>query len=177
VRLESRAGTGDLAIFQWWIKALGDEEIGKGRLVDRYRTHVEVPTFDPDRLRVIAPGERRIPRLAKVRYDVLYRHLRAHLPELRSVGDDFPSPERFEEMKFNALDFALVGGGRMLVMHGAGEGGVHVIWLDADGFVKSAFYPADKFPAHVVQLEGDKLRVIVPIGGEMQVHEMLWWGA
>jgi hypothetical protein len=177
VRLESHAGTGDLAFFQWWLKALSDEEIGKGRLGDRYRTHVEVPTFDAERLPVIAGGERRIPRLAKVRYDTLYKHLRAHLPELRSVGDDFPSPERLEEMGFKRLDFVLLGGGRMLLMHGPTDDGVHLLWLDAEGFVKSAFYPADKFPEHVVQVDGERLRVIVPIGGATRVHEMLWWGA
>lgn len=177
VRLESRAGTGDLAVFHWWLKALSDEEIDLRRLADRYRTHVEVPTFDAEGLPVIAAGDRRIPRLAKVRYDTLYKHLRAHVPELRSVGDDFPSPERLDEMGFKALEFVLLGGGRMLLLHGATPQGVHLMWLDAGGFVKSAYYPADTFPAHVVQVEGEKLRVIVPIGGEMQVHEMLWWGA
>lgn len=177
VRLESRAGTGDLALFQWWLKALSDEEIGKGRLADRYRTHVEVPTFDAERLPVIAPPDRRLPRLAKVRYDNLYKHLRAHLPELRSVGDDFPSPERFEELGFRWLDFQLLGGGRMLLIHGQAAEGVHLFWLDAGGFVQSAFYPAERFPEHVVQVDGDKLRVIVSIGGQPQVHEMLWWGA
>ncbi|XXX77177.1 hypothetical protein WMF30_00175 [Sorangium sp. So ce134] len=177
VRLESSAGTGDLAIFQWWLKALSDEEIDRGRLADRYRTHVEVPTFDAERLPVIAAGDRRIPRLAKVRYDTLYKHLRAHLPELRSVGEDFPSPERFEEMAFKSMEFVLLGGGRMLLMHGATAEGVHLFWLDASGFAKSAYYPADSFPAHVVQVEGQKLRVIVPVRGETQAHEMLWWGA
>src|SRR6185437_1466844 len=97
VRLVSRAGTGDLAVFHWWLKALSDDEIDAGRLADRYRTNVEVPTLAADELPVIAPPDRRIPRLAKVRYDTLHKHLRAHLPELRDVGADFPSPERFAE--------------------------------------------------------------------------------
>jgi hypothetical protein len=177
VRLVSKAGTGDLAPFAWWIKALSDEEIDKGRLGDRYRTHVEVPTFDAASLPVIAPPDRRMPRLAKVRYDLLYKHLRAHLPELRDVGEDFPSPERFAEMGFKWLDFQWLGGGRMLLMHGPTPEGVHLFWLDAKGFVKSAYYPADSFPAHKVETEGDVLRVIVPIQGKTQVHEMLWWGA
>ncbi|APR85649.1 Hypothetical protein A7982_10998 [Minicystis rosea] len=177
VRLDSPAGTADLAVFHWWLKALSDEEIEKGRLVDRYRTHVEVPTFDASKLRVIAPPDRRLPRLSKVRYDLLYKHLRAHLPEMRDVGADFPSPERFEEIKFKHLDFALLGGGRMLLMHGPAEQGLHLFWLDADGFVKGAYYPADSFPAPVVQVEGDKLRVILSVQKREQVHEMLWWGA
>jgi hypothetical protein len=177
VRLESRAGTGDLAVFQWWLKALADDEIDHGRLADRYRTHVEVPTFDPERLPVLAAGDRRIPKLAKVRYDTLYKHLRAHLPELKSVGDDFPSPERLDELGFKGMEFTMLGGGRMVLLHGATAEGVHLFWLDKHGFVKSAYYPADSFPAHVVQIEGEKLRVIVPIRNEMQVHETFWWGA
>ena len=177
VRLTSRAGTGDLAVFHWWLKALSDEEIDDNRLADRFRTHVEVPTLAPEDLPVIAPPDRKLPRLAKVRYDTLYKYLRAHLPELRSVGDDFPSPERLDEMAFQWLDFTLVGDGRMLVMHGPTDRGVYVFWLDAAGFNKSAYYPADAFPEHVVQAEDEKLRVIVPILGAMRVHETLWWGA
>lgn len=177
VRLTSSAGTGDLAIFQWWLKALSDAEIGEGRLGARYRTHVEVPTFDAGALPVLVSPDRRLPRLAKVRYDLLHKHLRAHIPELRSVGDDFPSPERFEEMGFKWLDFAVLGGGRMLLMHGPTDRGVHLFWMDAGGFVKQAYYPADGFPAHVVQVDGDKLRVVVSIQNKPEVHEMLWWGA
>jgi hypothetical protein len=177
VRLSSRAGTGDLAIFQWWLKALSDDEIDKGRLVDRYRTHVEVPTFNPETVRAFVPADRRLPRLAKVRYDLLYKHLRAHLPELRSVGEDFPSPERFEELGFKWLDFVVLGEGRMVLIHGPTDRGVHLFWMDAEGFVKQAYYPAESFPAHVVQTEGEKLRVVVSIQGAPRVHEMLWWGA
>jgi hypothetical protein len=177
VRLRSRAGTADLAPFHWWLKSLSDDEIGKCRLGDRYRTHVEVPTFDSEALAVLAPPDRRIPRLAKVRYDTLYKHLRAHLPELRSVGDDFPSPERLHEMAFRWLDFQWLGSGRMLLMHGPTDRGVHLFWLDVNGFVKSAYYPADSFPAHIVETEGDLVRVMVSIQGRPHVHEMLWWGA
>jgi hypothetical protein len=177
VRLTSRAGTGDLAIFHWWLKALSDDEIDKDRLVDRYRTHVEVPTFDPLSLSPIAPASRRLPRLTKVRYDLLHKHLRAHLPELRDVGADFPSPERFAEMGFQWLDFLLLGEGRMLLLHGPTSLGVHLFWLDQGGFVKSLYYPADAFPAHKVEVHGDTLRVIASIQGELTVHEMLWWGA
>jgi hypothetical protein len=177
VCLESAAGTGDLSIFSWWLKALSDIEMGENRLGDRYRTHVEVPTFDASKLSVIAPPDRRLPKLSKVRYDLLYKHLRAHLPELRSVGDDFPSAERFAELSFKWLDFVWLGGGKMLLMHGPTPEGVHLFWLDMHGFVKSAFYLADGFPAHVVETDGDKLRVLVSIGGAMRVHEMLWWGA
>lgn len=177
VRLRSSAGTGDLAIFHWWLKSLSDEEIDKATLGARYRTHVEVPTFDAKAMRAFLPADRRLPRLAKVRYDLLYKHLRAHAPELRSVGDDFPSPERFEEMGFSWLEFAVIGGGRALLIHGPTDRGVHLFWLGAEGFFKQLYYPADAFPAHVVQIEGDLVRVIVSIQGKPQAHEMLWWGA
>lgn len=176
VRLESKAGTADLAVFHWWLKALGDDEIGKARLLDRYRTHVEVPTFDPSALRPIAPPDRPLPRLAKVRYDLLYKHLRAHLPELKSVGDDFPSPARFEEYGFTSLDFHLVGDGRMLLVSGPTKEGLHLFWLDADGFQKAAFYPADSFPAPLVKIEGDIIRVFTSVDKQERIHEMLWWG-
>lgn len=177
VRLESRAGTGDLALFHWWLKALSDEEIDRGLLAERYRANVEVPTFDPSTLAQIAPPDRKLPRLAKVRYDLLHKHLRAHLPEMRDLGADFPSPERFEELGFSALDFTLLGEGKMLLLHGPGEQGLHLFWLDAGGFVKSAFFPAERFPAPKVELLGDKLRIIVSVEGKPVAHEMLWWGA
>jgi hypothetical protein len=177
VRLESRAGTGDLACFHWWLKALSDDEIGQDRLLDRYRTHVEVPTFDAAALPRIAPPDRKLPRLAKVRYDLLYKHLRAHLPELRDLGEDFPSPERFEELGFTWLDFRLLGEGRMLLLYGPNAQGMHLYWLDAAGFAKSAFFPGDSFPAPVVEIAGDTVRVIVSVGGKPIAHEMLWWGA
>ncbi|HVY46181.1 MAG TPA: hypothetical protein VHB21_09895 [Minicystis sp.] len=183
VELQSAAGTAELAPFAWWLKALSDAEVGAGRLADRYRTHVEVPTFDASALAVIAPPDRRIPRLAKVRYDTLHQHLRAHLPELKDVGADFPSPERFAEIGFRALDFTLVGGGRMLLMHGAGATGVHLYWLDAAGFVKAAYLEADAFPAPVVEVlpaaggAPERVRVVVSVGGSARTHEMLWWGA
>jgi hypothetical protein len=151
--------------------------VGRGRLADRYRTHVEVPTFDASQLPLIAAPDRRIPRLVRVRYDLLYKHLRAHLPELRDVGADFPSPERFDEIGFKYLDLTLVGGGRMLVLHGPAAEGLHLYWLTAQGFVKGAYLPADPFPAPIVQVEGDKLRVILRLAEREVLHEMLWWGA
>lgn len=177
VRLVSRAGTADIAPFMWWLKALSDEEIGRGTLADRYRTFVEVPTFDAEALEVIADPDRRLPRLVKVRYDILYKHLKAHLPELKTVGDHFPSPERFEELGFSSLDFTLLGGGRMLLVHGPTKTGLHLFFLTRDGFTKSAYYEAPAPFEHMVEAVGDKLRVTVRGAGEPQIHETLWWGA
>jgi hypothetical protein len=179
VTLESRAGRGDLAVFQWWLKSLSDESLdghpGALTLADRYRTHVEIPCARPEDLPVLA-APRVVPRLAKVRYDTLYKHLRAHVPELRDVGEHFPSPERFDAYGFDALEFVLLGGGRMLLIHGQGKGGEHLFWLGSAGFEKAAFFPADPFPAPLVRAEGDKLVVLTQFEGKTAMHEMLWWG-
>jgi hypothetical protein len=179
VSLTSRAGQGDLAIFQWWLKSLSDAaldgEAGAPTLADRYRTHVEIPCARPEELPVLA-APRKVPRLAKVRYDTLYKHLRAHVPELRDVGEHFPSPERFDAYAFGALDFLLLGQGRMLLVAGTNAEGVHLFWMDAAGFEKGAFFPADAFPAPVVREEGDKLVVLCQVDSKPVRHEMLWWG-
>lgn len=199
VRLASRAGTAELSPFSWWLRSLGDalgplaeprdgadgddardgaNEGPRAGLAERYRALVEVPTFDAERLPVIAPEERRLPRLAKVRYDLLYKHLRAHLPELRDVGADFPSAARFEELGFHWLDLRLVVGGRMLLVAGPTDAGAHAFWLDASGFQKAAFFPAPERPSGPFRVErdGDVLRFVLPAEGGDHVHETLPWG-
>ncbi|MFO0658302.1 MAG: hypothetical protein U0165_00495 [Polyangiaceae bacterium] len=176
VHLTSRAGEGDLTLLSWWLRALSDEEIGRGTLTERYRRNVEVPCMSPEQLPVMIKPDRQFPRLKHPSYDKLHKYIRAHLPELRDLGADFPSAERFAELDFGWLETKLLGEGRMVLFHGPSAQGVFLIWLDTTGFVKSAYYPADAFPEHVVQLEGDKLRLIVPLLDKNVVHEMLWWG-
>jgi hypothetical protein len=177
VRLTSRAGEGELTVFHWWLKSLADDGFDRGvTLADRYRAHVENPTATPESLPVIAPADRRLPRLLKPRYDTLHKWIRAHLPELRDLGEHFPSPERFEELAFASLDFALVGDGRMLVMSGANAHGLHLLWLTASGYEKSAFFPCDSFPEPKAQFSRDVIRAVLSIEGKQLVHEVLWWG-
>jgi hypothetical protein len=176
VRLTSAAGEADLAVFHWWLKSLSDAEIERHTLADRYRAHVEEPTFRPDALPQIIAEPRRLPRLAKVRYDTLHKHLRAHLPELKDLGPHFPTAERFAELGFRHLEFLWLGGMRMLLVHGPGANGVHLFWLDAGGFRKAAFYPADASAPYDVDLEADTLRVRVIVEGKPAEHVMLWWG-
>jgi hypothetical protein len=181
VSLESRAGRGLLPVFHWWLESLAHDVLGEVQgarptLADRYRAHVEIPCTRAEDLPVLAPATRAVPRLAKVRYDALYKHMKAHLPELRDLGEDFPSPERFEQYGFQWLDFVWLGGGRMLLLHGPGQGGVHAFWLGALGFEKSAHFSADAVPAHLVKVEGDKVLFVVSRSGKTLVHEMLWWG-
>jgi hypothetical protein len=173
VRLVSRAGEAELAILSWWLHAFAEE--ASATLADRYRAYVEVPTSSPESLPPIGP-ERTLPRLKNIRYDVFYKYLKAHLPEIRDVGADFPSPERFEAYRFRWLDFLFVGGARMLVIAGPGEGGLHVFWLDRAGFVKSALFACDAFPEPIVKTDGDKLVFVVSHENKTQIHETLWWG-
>ncbi len=179
VRLESRYGEAYLSVLHWWLKSLADDAMSRGHsLADRYRAHVENPCARPEELPVLvtAAEGRRLPRLHKPRYDTLYKYLKAHLPELRDVGEHFPSPERLDELAFKSLDFTVLGGGRMLLLSGVNSHGIHLFWLDAAGFVKSAFYPADGFPEPLVKIDGDKIQVCASVQQAMVVHEMLWWG-
>lgn len=177
VRLASRAGEAELAPFSWWLRALSDDGVGRHVLADRYRSYVEVPTEDTESWPVLAPPERRLPRLGRVRYDMLYKWLKAHLPELRDLGADFPSAERFEELGFEWLEGRLVGGGRALLLHGpTKKGGLHLFWVTAQGFSKAMFLEADGVPEHRVEESGEKLVVTASVGGRMVSQELLWWG-
>lgn len=175
VDLKSRLGEGQLPIFHWWLKSLADDAAGS--LADRYRAHVEVPCAEPESLPAFLPADRNLPRLKRPRYDAFYKYIRAHLPELRDVGDEFPSPERFEELRFEALSFLVVGGGRMVVVYGHNEHGLHAMWLGKSGFEKSLFWPCDKFPEPLLRRTADaKIEVLFSHGGELRNFELLWWG-
>lgn len=184
VRLVSRAGEGDLPVFHWWLKSLADpaSDATAATLADRYRAHVEMPCARPEELPVIAaPEGRHFPKLTKLRYDVFYKYLKAHLPELKDVGEAFPSPERFTDYELKSLDFALVGDGRMLVLHGPNKDGLHVFWLTKAGFEKSAFWPADAFPAPLLRVKkepnaDEKLEIVLSRDGVVSSFELLWWG-
>jgi hypothetical protein len=175
VRLESRAGIGDLAPFHWWLKALSDNEIDRGGLATRYRQWVEranpadLPPF------ITVKTDRKLPTLSKVRYDTLHKYLVAHIPELKDLGRDFPSPEKLDELGFLSLDFVILGEGRMLLMHGRGRNGLHLMWLDHQGFSHAAFFPADPGAPHSVTIEGDKLIAKFEHEHLPITHEMLWW--
>jgi hypothetical protein len=188
VRLKSHAGEADLAVFHWWLKSLADDVLalpdastetgwtGGATLADRYRTHVEVPCRRPDDLAVLIAGARALPRLKQPTYDLLHKYVRAHLPELRDLGRDFPSPERFSAFGFKWLDFHLLGGGRLVLMAGASPGGLHLFWIGGAGFEKSAFFACDAFPEPVVRVDAERIRAMTSQDGEAREHELLWWG-
>jgi hypothetical protein len=185
VHLRSAAGEADLAIFSWFLRALTPPESGLGAstLADRYRRFVERPTLDVAAMPAFVKGERKLPRLAKVRYDLLHKYLRAHLPELSDLGRDFPSPERFDQYGFRFLDAAVLGGGRMVMLSGLGEGGFGAFWLGANGFEGALFVPCDTFPEPRAEVVGDAAD---PLAQRVRLHfaqnqqplfeELLWWG-
>jgi hypothetical protein len=175
VGLKSHLGEGDLPVFHWWLKSLADD--ASGSIADRYRTLVEVPRQRPDALAVFVAEDRKLPRLKRPRYDAFYKYIRAHLPELRDVGHDFPSPERFEEFRFEYLSFLVVGGGRMVIVYGLNEHGLHAMWMSKSGFEKSAFWPCDKFPEPILRHAGDsKIEVLLSEATVVRSFELLWWG-
>lgn len=181
VTLESRAGTGDLSPFAWWLKSLADAEIDRGGLATRYRAHVERATARPEELPPIVTerADRRLPPLKVVRYDMLHKWLVTHLPEMRDLGRDFPSAEQLDELGFLSLEFLLLGGGRMLLMHGRGKAGLHLMWLDHAGFSHAMFFPADSGTPHSVTLDpagGDKLVVRFELDRKPIEQELLYWG-
>ncbi len=138
---------------------------------------MEVPCAPADALPAHLCGRARAaaPEGAKLRSGS-HKYLRAHLPELRDLGEDFPTPERFGAFGFRWMDFHRLGDGRLALMAGASPAGLHLFWLGAGGFEKSAFFPCDKFPDPVVRLDGERIVVMTSEGGAQRVHEMLWWG-
>ncbi len=175
VFLQSAAGDSELAPLSWLLHALSDAEIGSDSLAKRYDSLVKNPCFDWDAEPVWVPADRRLPKLAKVRYDALYKHLRAHLPELRDVGEAFPSPERFDAYQFKALEFMVLNGKQVLI-YGLGAGGFHAFWMGPQGFLKSVHVACDDFPAPVLRDSTNKLELVVSYQGNPAAHQWLYWG-
>ncbi len=181
VRLASRAGEADLPVFHWWLKALADG-VPETTIADRYRAYVEVPCARPETLPVLTTRERPLPRLKAPTYDRLYKYMRAHLPEIRDLGSDFPTAERFAAFELRWIEAHLLGGdddgrgARMVLLAGPSPQVMHLFWLGAGGFEKAAFFAGDAFPDPVVKVRGDRIVVMTSLAGEPQTYETLWWG-
>jgi hypothetical protein len=175
VRLVSRAGEGDLSVFHWWLKSLADEGAAV-TLADRYRAHVEVPCARPEEMPVLFASERALPRLKKPSYHALHQYVRARLPELRDLGVDFPTAERWDAFELRWVEAHVLGGGRMVLLAGASSKGLHLFWLAGAGFEKGVFIPCDAFPDPVVRTQDERLVALTSEAGATRTHEMLWWG-
>lgn len=179
VRIRSAAGEADLAVFHWWLKSLStavlSAQSGAG-LADRYRAHVEVPSMPSETLPILVAGDRSLPRLGKPSYSRLHKYMSAHLPEIRSLGDDFPTAERFAAFALRWIDFHVVGGGRNVLLAGASAEGLHLFWLGADGFEKSAFVPGDATVEPTVFVHDGTITATTSERGQPRVREMFWWG-
>jgi hypothetical protein len=71
----------------------------------------------------------------------------------------------------------------MLIVHGPTKHGLHAFWLTRAGFEKSAFWPADAFPAPLLRpkdqhlpLDAQKVEVVLSKDGAPVAIELLWWG-
>jgi hypothetical protein len=179
VRLRSAAGEADLAIFHWWLKSLSTgvlESPTGATLADRYRTHVEVPCIVAESLPVFVAGQRSLPRLVNPSYARLHKYLRAHLPEVRDLGPDFPGADRFAAFAIRWIDFHLVGEGRSVLLAAASERGLHLFWLGREGFEKSAFLAGDAMFEPSVHVHDGRITATTSERGEPLVREMFWWG-
>ena len=68
--------------------------------------------------------------------------------------------------------FHVLGGGRLVLMSGASPQGLHLFWLGAHGFEKSAFFACDAFPDPVVRVRAERILAILL---EAYKNESLTW--
>ena len=144
------------------------------------------PPSTPGTCRVIAPPDRKIsPGSSRSATTSLSTSTSAPTcPELRDVGADFPSPERFDEIGFKHLDLVLVGGGPDAPPPRPGRRGLPPLrcgWTASGRFVKPALLPRRRLPgAASCRSRATSSRCAPPSGSAEargDVHEMLWWGA
>jgi hypothetical protein len=176
VRIQTSMGDALLPVFHWWLRSLADAELGRVTLGDRYRMYVEEPMFRAEALPILARAEHTFPKATKTSYDIFFKYLKAHAPEIRDVGTDFPSPERFVDLKLKWFSAEWVGAGRMLLVYGQNQDGLHLFWLDGSGFRKGAFVACETFPEPRVVKREDRLELVVSLDGKIAAHEMPWWG-
>ena len=139
---------GTVSPFHWLLKSLADDAIDDVPLAARWRVHVVMHDLDLDALPAIAPAKK-LPGLKHPNYDLLVKYLHQHLPELRDVGEGFPSPAEFTARGFESLSFERLHGGRVVALHGlipgAGERPpvVEVSWMTARGIDHADPIPCD----------------------------------
>ena len=108
-------------------------------------------------------------------YDLLVKYLHQHLPELRDVGEGFPSPAEFTARAYESLSFERLHGGRVVALHGlvpaAGERPpvVEVSWLTGRGFDHADTIPCDADGAYFGRAVNDEL-IEVTVAWQQKPH-------
>lgn len=169
---------GTVSPFHWLLKSLADDAVDEVALAARWRIHVVMHDLDLDGAPVIAPAKR-LPTLKRPTYDLLVKYLRQHLPELRDVGEGFPSPAEFTAKAYEGLSFERLHGGRVVALHGLvpAEGDrppvVEVSWLTARGFDHADTIPCDAGGAYFGRAVSDELiEVTVAWQGKPHTHRL-----
>lgn len=169
---------GTVSPFHWLLKSLADDSVDELALASRWHIHVELHDLDLDGLPVIAP-EKRLPGLKHPTYDLLVKYLHQHLPELKDVGEGFPSAAEFTERRFESLSFERLHGGRVVALHGlipaAGERPpvVEVSWMTGRGFDHADTIPCDPGVAYFGRSVNDELiEVTVAWQGKPHTHRL-----
>jgi hypothetical protein len=173
-----RRTRGAVAPFHWVLKSLGDDEVGRETLAWRWRVHVAMASADPSAWPVIAPVSR-LPALKEPTYDLLVKYLHQHLPEVRDVGESFPSPAAFTARRYARLGFESFHGGRVLALHGQCSpseetpSAVEVMWLTAQGYDHADVVPCDANVPYFARSVGDEtLEVSVAWQGRPTTHRL-----
>jgi hypothetical protein len=169
---------GTVSPFHWLLKSLADDAIDDVPLAARWRIHVAMHDLDLEGLAVIAPAKK-LPGLKRPTYDLLVKYLHQHLPELRDVGEGFPSPAEFTARSFETLSFERLHGGRVVALHGLipAEGErppvVEVSWMTARGFDHADTIPCDPGVAYFARAVSDELiEVTVAWQGKPHTHRL-----
>ena len=169
---------GTVSPFHWLLKTLADDAIDDVALAPRWRIHVVMHDLDLDGLPVIAPAQK-LPGLKHPTYDLLVKYLHQHLPELRDVGEAFPSPAEFTARGYESLSFERLHGGRVVALHGlvpcVGERppAVEVSWMTARGLDHADTIPCDPGVAYFGRAINDELiEVTVAWNGKPHTHRL-----
>lgn len=173
-----RRGGGAVCPFHWLLKSLADDAVDDLTLAARWRVHVLMPDLDVGALPVIAPAKK-LPGLKRPNYDLLVKYLHQHLPELKDVGEAFPSPAEFTARGYESLSFERLHGGRVVALHGLiptqgdGPATVEVWWMTARGSDHADTIPCDAGVAYFGRAVSDELvEVTVAWQGKPRTHRL-----
>ena len=166
---------GAVSPFHWLLKSLADDAIDDAPLSVRWNVHITMDDVSPDSLPVIAKT-RTLPPLKAPTYDLLVKYIHQHLPELRDVGEGFPSPEAFTAKAYPRLGFEPLHGGRVVALHAQLEGEsptVEITWMTARGFERTETLPCDAGVAYFARaVTNELLEITLAWQGRPRTHRL-----